>query len=134
MMKGSSEYVVMEGGEATFEALRDVVRERGLSVLEDDPQHLRLAFRLDQSQEGEQMKALCAILDFGHGPSKIVVVCVDEADGSVVSPDASLDGLFIHIEHKLHTTRGTQKSSLFHHSRSVEMKEARMMASKVVAS
>jgi hypothetical protein len=109
MMKGSSEYIVMEGAKATFEALRDVVRERGLSLLEDDPRHLRLAFRLDQSREGEQIKALCAILDLGHGFSKIVVVCVDEADGRVVSPDASLDGLFIHIEHTLHTTRGKQR-------------------------
>jgi hypothetical protein len=103
MMKGSSEYLVMEGAEATFEALIDEVRERELSVLEDDPRHLRLALRLDQSHEGEQIKALCAILDLGDGSSKIVVVCVDEADGSVVSPDASLDGLFVHIEHTLHT-------------------------------
>jgi hypothetical protein len=29
MMRGSSEYIVMEGAEATFEVLRDVVRERG---------------------------------------------------------------------------------------------------------
>jgi hypothetical protein len=36
------------------------------------------------------------------------VVCVDEADGSVVSPGASLDGLFMHIEHTLHATRGKQ--------------------------
>jgi hypothetical protein len=108
-MKGSSEYIVMEGAEATFEAVREVVRERGLSVLGDDRRHLRLAFRLDQSDEGERIKALCAILDIGHGHSKIVVVCVDEADGSVVSPDGSLDRLFMHIEHTLHATRGKQE-------------------------
>jgi hypothetical protein len=109
MMEGSSEYIVVEGAEATFEALRDVVRERRLSVVEDDPPHRRLAFRLNHAQDGAQIKALCAILDLGHGLSKLVVVCFDEADGSVVAPDASLNGLFIHVEHTLHTASGKQR-------------------------
>jgi hypothetical protein len=104
-----SEYIVVRRAGATFEALREAVRERRLSVLEDDPRHLRLAFRLDGPQEGRQIKALCAILDVGQGLSKIVVVCVDEADGSVVAPDGSLQGLFMQVEHTLHTKRRTRE-------------------------
>jgi hypothetical protein len=105
-MKGASEYIVVAGVTATFEALRRAVRERNLSTIEEDPRHLRLAFRLDQPAEGEVTKALCAVLDVGHGLSKMVVVCLDEVDGSVVAPDASLAGLFIQVEHALHTASG----------------------------
>jgi hypothetical protein len=105
-MEGASEYVVVEGTRATFEALREAVHERGLSVVEDDPRHLRLAFRLEGSQESGQVKALCAILDAGHGLSKLVVVCIDEAHGTVAAPDDSLTSLFIQVEHTLHTPRG----------------------------
>jgi hypothetical protein len=103
---GSSEYIVVAGVTDTFEALRDAVRERNVSTIEEDARHLRLAFRLDQPAKGEVTKALCAVLDVGHGLSKMVVVCVDEVDGSVLAPDASLDGLFIQVEHTLHTAGG----------------------------
>jgi hypothetical protein len=106
VITGSSEYIVVAGVTATFDALSEAVRERNLSTIEEDPRHLRLAFRLDRPAEGEVTKALCAVLDAGHGLSKMVVVCVDEVDGSVVAPDAALDGLFIHVEHMLHTARG----------------------------
>jgi hypothetical protein len=105
-MKGASEYIVVAGVTATFEALREALRHRNLSMIDEDPRHLRLAFRLDQPAEGEVTKALCAVLDAGHGLSKMVVVCVDEVDGSVLAPDASLDGLFIQVEHTLHTAGG----------------------------
>jgi hypothetical protein len=34
------------------------------------------------------------------------VVCIDEVDGAVAAPDASLQGLFMQIEHTLHTASG----------------------------
>jgi hypothetical protein len=105
-MTGASEYIVVAGVAATFEALRESVRERNLSVVEEDPRHLRLAFLLDQPAAAEAIKALCAVLDVGHGLSKMVVVCLDEVSGSVVAPDASLDGLFFQVEHTLHTASG----------------------------
>jgi hypothetical protein len=106
VMKGAREYIVVAGVDRTFEALREAVRQRNLSIAEEDPRHRRLAFRLDRPHEGELIKALCTILDVGHGLSKMVVVCVDDADGSVVAPDASLDGLFIQVEHTLHVAKG----------------------------
>jgi hypothetical protein len=104
--EGSSEYVFVEETGATFEALREVVRERQLPVVEEDPWHRRLSFRLGRSEHGGQIRALCAILDVGHGLSKLVVVCVNEKDGSVVAPDGSLPPLFMQIEHTLHTRWG----------------------------
>jgi hypothetical protein len=105
-VKGASEYIVVAGVGPTFSALRGAVRERLLSVVEEDPRQLRLAFRLDHPQEGEVVKALCTVVDIGHGLSKLVVVCVDEADDRAVAPDAFLNGLFIQVEHTLHTARG----------------------------
>jgi hypothetical protein len=106
VMEGSSEYVLVEGTGATFDALRDVLRERRLPVVEEDPWRRRLAFRPGRAEHGGQIKALCAIFDVGHGLSKLVVVCVDETDGSVVAPDDSLPGLFMQVEHTLHSTWG----------------------------
>ena len=107
-MEGSSEYMVVARPGAAFEALREVVLERQLALVEEDVPYRRLAFRLGRPQDG-QIKALCTILDVGDGFSKLVVVCVDEADGSVVAPDASLTGLFIQVEHTLHTAWGNRR-------------------------
>jgi hypothetical protein len=108
MTSGAREYIVVAGVEATFEALRRAVGERKLSPVEDDQRHHRLAFRLDQPHEGNPVKALCAVLDIGHGLSKLVVVCVDEADGSIVAADATLESLFMQVEHALHTAPGSR--------------------------
>lgn len=101
-----SEYIIVNGAAATFEALRDAVHERQLPVVEEDPQHLRLAFRLGVPHESAQIKAECSVIDLEHGLSEVVVVCTDEADGSVVAPDASLPSLFMQVEHELHTATG----------------------------
>jgi hypothetical protein len=108
-MEGASEYVVLAGADATFEALREAVLVRGLRVVENDPLHRRLAFRLAQPHEGEQTKALCAILDGGRGLTKIVVVCVD-LGGGVAPLDPSLQGLFMQVEHILHTASGGRRA------------------------
>jgi len=108
-MEGASEYVVVAGPGATFEALREAVLDRELPILEDDPRHRRLAVRLAQPHESEQFKALCAILDGGHGLTKIVVVCVDQ-DGGVVPLDPSLQSLFMRVEHTLHTASGGRRA------------------------
>jgi hypothetical protein len=104
---GAFEYMVEQGAGATFEALKDALGERRLPVLEDS-RHLRLSFRLDRPQAGGQVKALCAVLEVGQRLSKVVVVCIDEADGSVVAPDASLSGLFSQVERTLHPARARQ--------------------------
>jgi hypothetical protein len=108
MMEGASEYVLVARTGVTFDALREAVGARGLPIVEDDARHRRLAFRLDRPRESGQTVALCAILDAGHGLSKIVVVCIDD-QGGVVAPDPSLQGLFIQVEHTVHTVRGTQR-------------------------
>jgi len=109
-MEGASEYIVVAGTGAAFEALKAAVRERELPIVEDDPRHRRLAFRLGQPHESGQVNALCAILDAGHGLTKIVVVCIDVRDGNVVAPDASLEGLFMEVEHTLHVTNKRQRA------------------------
>jgi hypothetical protein len=100
MAEGARECVVAARVDATFEALRDAVRERKLSLVEEDQRHLRLTFRLDHLHEGRTVRALCAVLDIGDGRSKVVVVCVDDVDGSVTAPDASVDGLLAQLEHR----------------------------------
>jgi hypothetical protein len=106
-MEGASEYVFVAEPGAAFGALRAVVLERRLAVLPEDALDRRLAFR-PAGPADAQITALCAILDVGHGLSKLVVVCVDEADGSVVAPDPSFSGLFMHVEHTLHTAWGNR--------------------------
>ena len=108
-MQGASTYVVMKGAEAAFAALRDAVHERELPLVEEDPEHLRLAFRLDVPHERVRIKAECAVVDVEHGFSEYTVVCTDEADGSVVALDPTLTSLFIQVEHRLHTARGTRR-------------------------
>jgi hypothetical protein len=108
MMEGASEYVVVAGTGATFDALGEAVRTRGLSIVEDDARHRRLAFRLDQPPRSGQIVALCAVLDAGHGLSKIVVVCLDD-QGGVAAPEPSLQGVFMQVEHTLHTVKGAQR-------------------------
>jgi hypothetical protein len=109
MMDGTSEYIVVNGVEATFEALRDAVHQRQLPVVEEDPQHLRLAFRLNVPHERVKTKVECAVIDVEHGLSELVVVCTDEVAGEVVAPDASLTALFMQVEHTLHTSTTRQK-------------------------
>jgi hypothetical protein len=108
-MDAASEYIVVQGAEATFEALRDAVYERQLPVVEEDRRQLRLVFRLDVPHEQAKITAECTVLDVEHGLSELVVVCRDETDGRVVAPDAVLTGLFIQVEHTLHTATGTRK-------------------------
>ena len=103
-MEGAYEYIVVGRPEATFEALRDSVDDRNLPIVEDDPRHLRLAFRVGNPDLPREVKALCAVLDAGHGLSKIVIVCLDESDGNLVAPDLVLSGLFMQVEHELHAS------------------------------
>jgi hypothetical protein len=111
IVQGASEYIVAASPGATFEALREVLDERRLKVVEEDSRHLRLAFQLDRPQAGGQIEARCDTLSVVHGLSKLVVVCVDKADGSIVAPDASLTSLFIQVEHILHAARERQWGS-----------------------
>lgn len=101
-MEGAYEYIVVERPEAAFEALRRCVCDRQLPIVEDDPRHRRLAFKVGDPDAPREIKALCAVLDAGHGLSKLVVVCFDESNGSLVAPDLALSGLFMQVEHELH--------------------------------
>jgi hypothetical protein len=108
-MDGASEYIVVNGLDETFEALREAVHQRHLQVVDEDPEHLRLAFRLEFPHEPVKTRADCSIMSVEHGLSELVVVCTDEVDGGVIAPDASLTGLFIQVDHTLHTPQGRQK-------------------------
>jgi hypothetical protein len=106
-MEGSSEYILVAGPAAAFKALREAVDGRGLTVVEDDPRHSRLAFQVDNPRASGRIKALCSVLDAGQGLSKLVVVCFDESDdGRLVDPELALSGLFMQVEHELHTRHG----------------------------
>lgn len=112
-MEGASEYVFVGGPRATFDALSDVVGQRRLSVVEEDPRHRRLAVLLHEPhQNGRPIKALCTSIDLGHGLSKLVALCVDEASGDVVTPGATLMSLFIEVEHALHSVSRKQEGAL----------------------
>jgi len=105
---GSSEYVVVEGPCVTFEALRAVLDQRCLTVVEEDQGHLRLAFRFSDPHSSVRTRALCHVFDVGHGLAKLEVACIDERDGRLVAPDPSLTGLFMQLEHSLHAASGEQ--------------------------
>ena len=66
-VENSVEYIVAAGAVATYEALTAVVRERHLTVVEADARHLRLTFQRATAGRSGETKALCAVLDVGHG-------------------------------------------------------------------
>ena len=96
-MEGAYEYIVVGRPEPAFEALRDALCDRELPIVEDDDRHLRLAFTVGNPDVPREIKALCAVLDAGHGLSKIVIVCFDELNGNLVAPDLALSGLFMQV-------------------------------------
>jgi hypothetical protein len=97
----SLESVVAAGAVATYEALTAVVQGRHLTIVEADARHHRLSFESTVNGGSGETRALCAVLDVGHGLSKVVAVCFDEADGTVVTPDTGLQGLFVEVERRL---------------------------------
>lgn len=102
-MEGSKECVLEGRAVAIYEALEGVVRERQLEVVEADTRHVRLGFTLCSEEAAADTRCLCAVLDAGHGLSKVVVVCFHEAEGDIApAPDRFLDGLFVQVERNLH--------------------------------
>jgi hypothetical protein len=100
-MEGSSKYVVAGRAVATYEALAAVVRERLLVTVQADVRHLTLAFRPDGEGWSEHVAVLCAVLDAGHGLSKLVLVGVDQRDGGTVGLAGYPASLFAEVEQRL---------------------------------
>ena len=100
-MEGAAEYVVAERAVATFDALTAVVDERRFAVVRSDPRHLTLAFRATGGAWSDGMTVTCAVLDAGHGLSKLVLAGVDGADGSLVGLGDWPPSLFADVERRL---------------------------------
>ena len=109
-MEGSSKYVVAGRAVATYEALAAVVRERLLVIVQADVRHLTLAFRPGGDEWGEGLTVLCAVLDTGHGLSKLVLIGLEEQDGSAVGLGGYPRRLFEDVERRLRSEAGDRMS------------------------
>jgi len=104
IVQGSSREYALEGQAfATYDALEHVVRERYSRGVETDARHRRLSFNL---RPAAPITTRCAVLDAGHGVSKLVVACSDDVQGSAVTaPEELLDGLVVDVQRRLHPVR-----------------------------
>jgi hypothetical protein len=101
MMEGAVEYVVAERAVATYDALAVVVEERGFGVVQTDLRHLTLVFRAGGGARSDHLTVMCAVLDAGHGLSKLVLVGVDPGDGSFIGLGDWPVSLFADVERRL---------------------------------
>ena len=85
------EYVVAARAVETYEALAAAVQDRHLSVTQADTRHLTLTFRPAGLEGSEDAAVLCAVLDAGHGLSKLVLAGAREDDENVVALLADID-------------------------------------------
>jgi hypothetical protein len=98
-MTGSAQYIVAAPTAAAYAALEDELRARGAVALEPDARHLRLTFRPGAGTAATGSLGRCAVVDVGHGLSKLVGIW-DDGGGSSASSDV-LDSLFVAVEQRL---------------------------------
>lgn len=104
-MQGCSEYVVAARVEAAYDALTAVVRERLLVVVHSDVRHLTLTLRPDGGGTSDRT-VFAAVLDAGHGLSKLVLTGRDDRDGSTVDLADFPVRLFTDVELLLRSETG----------------------------
>ena len=109
-MEGAAEYVVAGRAVATYGALAAVVGERGFAVVQSDVRHLTLAFRASGGAWSGDLTVMCAVLDAGHGLSKLVLAGSDGVDGSFFGLGDWPVGLFADVERRLRDEARDKKS------------------------
>ena len=109
-MEGAAEYVVAERAIATYDALTAVVDERGFVVVQADLRHLTLVFRAGGGAWSGDLTVMCAVVDAGHGLSKLVLVGVDPGDGGFISLGDWPLSLFADVERRLRDEAGKPSS------------------------
>ena len=110
-MEGATEYVVAERAVATYDALTTVVDERGCVVVQMDLRHLTLVFRAGGGSWSDDLTVMCAVLDAGHGLSKLVLLGVDPGHGSFVGLGDWPVSLFADVERRLRDEARKRSSS-----------------------
>jgi len=96
-MEGCSEYVVAARVVAAYDALTAAARERLFVVVHSDVRHLTLTLRPGGGERSE-MTVFAAVLDAGHGLSKLVLTGRDDRDGSTVDLAGFPASLFADVE------------------------------------
>jgi len=109
MMQGSSEYVVAARAVTAYDALAAVVCERHFVVVQADVRHLTLAFRPGGHDWGDDPTVMAAVLDAGHGLSKLVLTGRSGGDGSTIGLAGSPMSLFADVERRLRSEAGDRK-------------------------
>ena len=104
MMQGCSEYVVAARAVAAYDALTAAGRERLYLVVRSDVRHLTLTFR--PGGERSDLLVIAAVLDAGHGLSKLVLTGRDDRDGSTVDLADFPVSLFADVERRLRSESG----------------------------
>ena len=104
-MRGFSEYVLAARPVAAYEVLVTTVRERQAVVVRVDARHLTLAFRPGGFEWGEDTTVIAAVLDAGHGLSKLVLAGCDR-DGETFDLGDAPTTIFAEVEQKLRSGAG----------------------------
>ena len=103
-MQGCSEYVVAARAVAAYDAVTAAVCERLFVVVRSDVRHLTLALR--PGGERSDLTVLVAVLDAGHGLSKLVLTGRDDRNGSTVDLTDFPVSLFADVERRLRSEVG----------------------------
>ena len=109
MMQGSSEYVVAARAVTAYDALTAAVCERHFVVVQADVRHLTLAFRPGGHDWGDGPTVLAAVLDAGHGLSKLVLTGRSGGDGRTVGLADAPVSLFADVERRLRSEAGDRR-------------------------
>ena len=104
-MEGCSEYVVAARAVAAYDALTAVVRKRRLIVVRADARHLTLALR-PGDDERTDLTVFAAVLDAGHGLSRLVLTGRYDRDGSTVGLADFPASIFAEVERRLRSEAG----------------------------
>jgi hypothetical protein len=96
----SSEYVVASRTTTAYEALLAVVCERQFPIVRSESRHLTVTFRPDSAECSETL-VYAAVLDAGHGLSKLIVTGRDEHGVAIVELADLPRGLFAEVERRL---------------------------------
>ena len=109
-MQGCSEYVVAAGAVAAYDALTAAGRERLFVVVHSDVRHLTLTLR-PGGGESRDLLVFAAVLDAGHGLSKLVLTGRDNRDGSTIDLADLPVSLFANVERRLRSESGNRKDA-----------------------
>ena len=107
----ASEYVFAARAVAAYGAATAVARERLCVVIHSDVRHRTLTFRPGGAERCD-LTVFAAVLDAGHGLSKLVLTARDDRDGRTVDLADFSVSFFLDIARRLRSETGDSTDAL----------------------